>query len=53
MHFILARSIFISFIQLNIALLLVWTGVYYGLKPLIAVRGVTSRKGFISTLRLG
>lgn len=38
-HFILGSTWLIGFIQLDITLLLVWIGVHFGLKPLLAVRG--------------
>jgi two-component system, OmpR family, sensor histidine kinase TctE len=37
-HFILASTWLIDFIQLDVTLLLVWIGVHFGLKPLLAVR---------------
>jgi two-component system, OmpR family, sensor histidine kinase TctE len=37
-HFILASTWLIDFIQLDVTLLIVWVGVYYGLKPLVSLR---------------
>ncbi len=37
-HFILASTWLVDFIQVDVTLLLVWIGVHFGLKPLIAVR---------------
>ncbi len=37
-HFILASTWLMDFIQVDVTLLLVWIAVYYGLKPLLALR---------------
>ena len=37
-HFILASTWLMSFIQLDLTLLIVWLGVYLGLKPLLSLR---------------
>ncbi len=37
-HFILASTWLIDFVQLDVTLLIVWIGVYYGLKPLVSLR---------------
>lgn len=37
-HFILASTWFVDFIQMDITLLIVWIGVHFGLKPVVAVR---------------
>jgi two-component system sensor histidine kinase TctE len=37
-HFILASTWLIDFVQVDVTLLLVWIGVHFGLKPLLAVR---------------
>jgi two-component system, OmpR family, sensor histidine kinase TctE len=37
-HFILASTWLIDFIQLDVTLLIVWIGIYYGLKPLVSLR---------------
>jgi len=37
-HYILASAWLIDFIQLDVILIIVWIGVHFGLKPLLAVR---------------
>jgi two-component system sensor histidine kinase TctE len=37
-HFILASTWLVDFIQLDVTLLIVWIGVHFGLKPVVAVR---------------
>jgi len=37
-HFILASTWLMNFIQLDLTLLIVWLGVYFGLKPLLSLR---------------
>ena len=37
-HFILASTWLVDFIQMDITLLIVWIGVHFGLKPVVAVR---------------
>ncbi len=37
-RFILASNWLIDFIQLDVTLLIVWIGVHFGLKPLLALR---------------
>lgn len=37
-HFILASTWLVDFIQVDVTLLIVWIGVHFGLKPVVAVR---------------